>query len=95
MSPPQLILVAAPDCHLCAHAREVLDQLAAEAAIGWSEVSEGSPDGSRLAQGAPPLRPLLFSAEGPLLATGRLSAKRLRRDLGSTPTVTAAEARHG
>lgn len=72
-----LILLTAPDCHLCRHARRVLDDLG----LGWREVSTDSPEGARLAAGATPLRPLLLSPGGSVVASGRLSAKRLRRDL--------------
>ena len=76
-----LTLLTAPECHLCGHGREVLDGLSVETGLDWTELSENSPEGERLARGAPPLRPLLFAADGRLLAAGRLSAKRLRRDL--------------
>ena len=72
-----LILITAPECHLCGHAREVLDSVGAD----WRELSELSPEGERLASSAPPLRPLLFDGGGSLLAYGRLSERRLRREL--------------
>ena len=82
-----LILLTAPDCHLCSHAQRVLDDLG----LGWREVSTDSPEGARLAAGAPPLRPLLLDPGGSVVAAGRLSARRLRRDLashaGSAPEV--------
>lgn len=82
MPTPHLTLLTAPDCHLCRHAVEVLGGLDAEIGLDWVEVGEDTPRGERLAQGAPPLRPLLVAGDGRLLAAGRLSAKRLRRDLG-------------
>ena len=70
-------LVTATDCHLCDHARRVLDGLGAD----WHELNECSPEGERLVTAAPPLRPLLFDANGELVAYGRLSERRLRRRL--------------
>jgi hypothetical protein len=76
-----LILLTAPDCHLCAHGREVLDSLAADGLIRWRELDADSDEGSRLAAATPPLRPVLLDASGTVLAYGRLSRRRLARDL--------------
>ena len=73
----ELVLLTAPDCHMCAHARQTLDELG----LPWREVSEQSEDGAALAASAPPLRPVLFDGSGATVAYGRLSARRLRRDL--------------
>ena len=78
----ELALLTAQDCHLCAHGREVLDDLAAEGLLSWREVSTTSPEGERLAAIAPPMRPVLFSDDGRVLGYGRLSQRRLRRTLG-------------
>jgi hypothetical protein len=72
-----LVLLTAPDCHLCGHGREVLGELGSE----WREVSDASEEGQRLAVAAPPLRPVLYAADGSVVAYGRLSLKRLRRQL--------------
>ena len=85
MDNPALILLTAPECHLCTHAREVLETLRLEFGFDWSEVSTESAEGGRLAVGAPPLRPVLFASDGRPLAAGRLSKKRLRRDLTRIP----------
>ena len=79
--PPSLILLTANHCHLCGHGREVLAALAAEDVLVWREASESSPVGESLASGAPPMRPLLFGEDGRIVAAGRLSARRLRREL--------------
>jgi hypothetical protein len=81
MTSADLTLVTAPECHLCVHAREVLDALGADLGITWREVSTASEEGERLAAAASPLRPALFDRDGRPLAAGRLSEKRLRRDL--------------
>ena len=77
----QLVLLTTPDCNLCAHGREVLDTLAAEGLLIWREVDAGSDQGRRLAATAPPLRPVLLDANGSVIAYGRLSSRRLARDL--------------
>jgi glutaredoxin len=76
-----LVLLTAPDCHLCEHAHEVLAAIAAERDLSWCDVSVDSSEGRRLAAAAPPLRPVLFASDGHILGYGRLSAKRLRREL--------------
>lgn len=80
MSP--LVLLTAPDCHLCAHGRTVLDELAAKGVLSWREVNADSDEGRRLAVSAPPLRPVLLDASGTVLAYGRLSRRQITRDLG-------------
>ena len=73
----ELVLLTAPGCHMCAHARVTLDELG----LPWREVAEETDEGARLAAAAPPLRPVLFDSDGELVAYGRLSARRLRRDV--------------
>ena len=77
-------LLTTPDCHLCAHSREVLDSLANEGLIRWSEISTESDAGRRLVEdGAPPMRPVLYDSSTRVLAYGRLSTRRLRKSLAS------------
>lgn len=76
-----LVLLTAADCHLCAHARGVLSALGRDGGLRWREVAEESDEGRALALAAPPLRPVLFDARGRVLAYGRLSERRLRREL--------------
>ena len=71
-----LILLTATDCHLCEHAKHVL----AELGLDWHEVHGDSEEGQRLAAGAPPFRPVLYDSDGKLVAYGRLSLKRLRKE---------------
>ena len=77
MSP--LVLLSASGCHLCEHGREVL----AELGVPWREVGSDSPEGIRLAAVAPPMRPVLFTADDRILAYGRLSLRRLRKQLAA------------
>ena len=76
-----LLLLTTTDCHLCEHGEQVLAQLAAEGPLSWRALDDHSPEGRALAHGAPPLRPVLFDDGGRVLAYGRLSAKRLRKQL--------------
>jgi hypothetical protein len=73
----ELVLLTAPDCHLCEHGRGVLDELG----VDWREVSTGSDEGRRLEATAPPMRPVLYAIDGRAVAYGRLSARRLRKQL--------------
>lgn len=71
------VLLTAADCHLCVHGRVVLDELAVE----WREVGDTSAEGQAIARTAPPMRPVLLGDDGRVLAYGRLSLKRLRKQL--------------
>jgi hypothetical protein len=75
----ELVYVTGADCHLCDHGRGVLGALGLEA----REVDAESAEAAELAQRGIPLSflPVLTDGER-LLAYGRLSEKRLRRDLG-------------
>ena len=75
------LLLTSTDCHLCEHGKQVLAQLATEGLLSWRALDDDSREGCALADGAPPLRPVLFDDGGRVLAYGRLSAKRLRRQL--------------
>ena len=77
----QLRLLTSTDCHLCEHGKQVLAQLAGEGLLSWRALDDHSPEGRALAQEAPPLRPVLFDDGGRVLAYGRLSARRLRKQL--------------
>jgi Glutaredoxin len=72
-----MVLMTASDCHLCERAKEVL----AELGVDFREVHAESAEGQQLAASAPPFRPVLYDSEGNLVAYGRLSLKRLRKQL--------------
>lgn len=75
------ILLTSSECHQCARARQVLNALSRDLGLVWREVAADSDEGERLAPVAPPLRPVLFDQAAHVLAAGRLSERRLRRDL--------------
>jgi hypothetical protein len=78
MGPTDLLLITAPDCHLCGHARSVLGALSLPA----REVDVQSAEAEALAARGVPLAflPVLWDGER-VVAYGRLSEKKLRRDL--------------
>ena len=75
----EFVLLTSAGCHLCAHGREVLAELAAEGRLQWREIDDRSEVGAVLARSAPPLRPVLLDPDGGVVAYGRLSARRLRK----------------
>ena len=83
----QLTLLAILDCPLSAHARGVLDALAADGLLVWGEVATGTPNSEALQRNAPELLPALFTESGLLLAHGRLSERGLRRALATSAAV--------
>ena len=80
MERPSLLLITAADCRLCAHAREVLARLGREA----REVDIDSGEARELAATGVPLAflPVLWDGSR-VLGYGRLSERRLRRDLAA------------
>lgn len=74
-----LIYVTAEDCHLCEHGREVLDALGLER----REIAADSDESAVLAERGLPLSVLPVLTDGDrVIAYGRLSERRLRRDMG-------------
>ena len=74
-----LIYVTAEDCHLCEHGREVLDALGLER----REIVADSDESVILAAHGIPLSFLPVLTDGDrVIAYGRLSEKRLRKDMG-------------
>jgi hypothetical protein len=73
-----LVLVTGRDCHLCTHARDVLATLHLE----WRELDVGGVEAEALARSGVPLAFLpVLVRDGRAVAYGRLSERRLRRDL--------------
>lgn len=74
-----LVYVTTDDCHLCEHGRGVLDELGVER----REIAADSAEAAALASRGIPLSflPVLTDGER-VIAYGRFSAKRLRKELG-------------
>lgn len=70
-------LLTIPDCPLSAHARHVLDALAADRLLAWHEVSTATAKGEELQRPTPDPLPA-HNESGQLLAHGRLSERGLR-----------------
>jgi glutaredoxin len=79
-----LTLVTASDCHLCEHARHVLDRIGHDVPFSLRTVDVESAEAQALAEQGIPLSFLPALVEGGrLLAYGRLSEKRLRKELAA------------
>jgi hypothetical protein len=79
----EVVLLTAPDCHLCVHGRKVLDGLAEHLPLAVREVDLLSDEGRRLlAVSRVPFPPAALVG-GRLLAHGRLSARSLTRQLAA------------
>jgi hypothetical protein len=75
----ELLLVTGEDCHLCGHAHVVLTTLNVDA----REIDVGSPEAEQLASAGIPLAFLPVLTDGKrVIAYGRLSERRLRKELG-------------
>ena len=74
-----LTFVTSPDCHLCDHSRGVLDDLGLEA----RELDIQAAEAAELAARGVPLAflPVLWDGDR-VVAYGRFSEKRLRKELG-------------
>ena len=77
--PAQLVFVTAHDCHLCEHGRQVLGVLGVER----REIETDSAEAEELAARGIPLAFLPVLTDGArVIAYGRFSEKRLRKELG-------------
>jgi hypothetical protein len=78
-----LTLISTDDCHLCDHAVAVLAGLEDRCAITVRHVGAESPEALAAESRGVPLLflPVLLDEDGSLLAYGRLSARRLEREL--------------
>ena len=80
---PVLTLVTTPDCHLCEHARRVLDRLRTEFRLDVVEIDWESARGQGLVVRDAVLFPPALYLNGSLVAFGRMSEGRLRSTLAA------------
>ena len=80
---PVLTLVTTPDCHLCEHARRVLEKLMAEFQFDVVEIDWESARGQDLVVRDAVLFPPALFFKGRLVAFGRLSEGQVRRNLAA------------
>lgn len=79
MTGQELVLVTSHDCHLCVHGQDVLERLG----LAAHEVDIDSEEAQALASAGAPLSflPVLWNGSR-VVAYGRFSEKRLRKELG-------------
>ena len=91
MSVPRVTVVSAPACHFCDAAEQTLAEVALEFAIEVVPVAFDSPEGRRLvAEHRPALSPLVL-LDGAYFGSGRLSRRKLVRELARLGTARRAE----
>ena len=77
-------LVTASDCHLCEHAKDVLARIGHDVPLSLRTVDVESTEAQSLAERGIPLAFLpALGEDGRLIAYGRLSEKRLRKDFAA------------
>lgn len=77
----RLVLVVRTGCHLCADARQVVAQVAAESGVGWSEIDiDRHADSERLVERYGELVPVVL-VDGVQQGYWRIDAGRVRRAL--------------
>lgn len=76
-----IVLLTQDHCGFCDQAKQVLDHLTAEYAISISQVDIASPEGQALAQRGGILFPPGLFLGGEPFSYGRLSERKLRREL--------------
>ncbi len=77
----EILLVTSPGCHLCEKAKDVLEHVSSAYPLRWREIDMASPDGSAIVRASrAPFPPVIILA-GKIYGYGRLSEKKLRKDL--------------
>ena len=76
-----VLLLTQEHCGFCAQAKETLDRLAVEYGLSVSTLDLGSPEGEALAVRSGLLFPPGIFLEGELFSYGRLSERKLRREI--------------
>lgn len=79
MTPPTVLIVSAPACHLCADAESALAEFAQSYALNIRAVEASSEDGRRVvATHRPGMFPVVL-VDGALFSVGRLPRGKLRK----------------
>lgn len=76
-----VLLVTSPACHLCEQAKDVLERLSGDYPLTWREVDMASPEGSAIVRSSRAPFPPMIVVAGQFYGYGRLSEKKLRKDL--------------
>lgn len=77
----EVVLLTQPDCGFCDHARTVLERVGLDFALRISAIELGTPAGEALAREGGVLFPPGVFLDGQLFSYGRLSERKLRREL--------------
>ncbi|MEU0721789.1 glutaredoxin family protein [Streptomyces lavendulocolor] len=85
MSSRQITLLTQADCTLCEHAKTVLARIGADHELAVTEIDLASEEGQRLGAEAGVLFAPGILLDGHPFSYGRLSERRLRRTLTTTP----------
>ena len=79
--PADLSYLTTPDCHLCAHGREIVHALVTDLGLSVEEIPWADERAAALiTRDGVPFPPALYAGDR-LLGFGRLSERRLRRSL--------------
>jgi hypothetical protein len=81
MASVEVLLLTQEHCSLCEHARTVLDRLSAHYPLAVSVLDLASPQGRELATRGQILFPPAVFLDGDAFCYGRLSERKLRREL--------------
>jgi glutaredoxin len=81
VAPLHVTLLTSPDCGFCADAKAILARLAKEYRLALDVVDLRSPTGERLALRGGVLFPPGIFLDGEAFSCGRLSERKLRREL--------------
>ena len=85
----RITVLSKADCHFCDDAKAILDRLAPELELDVEVVDLATARGQQLAMGAGMLFPPGILIDGEPFAYGRLSERRLRRELARRGARTA------
>lgn len=80
-APIDVVVLTQPDCGLCNQAKEALDRVTTDFALRIREVDLASREGEHLAIAAGVVFPPGILLDGELFSYGRLSERKLRREL--------------
>ena len=76
-----VLVVTSPACHLCALATDVLERLSDEFPLVTRQVDMESPEGDSIVRASRAPFPPMIVIDGEFYGYGRLSEKKLRKDL--------------
>lgn len=85
MSEGQLVYLTSPDCAFCADGRAIVERLARDMGLVVAEVPWDSPQGKALVERGGAFFPPAVYLDDRLLGYGRVSERKLRKQLARVP----------